>query len=119
MRIFLIVKDYKQRISREWIDAATQRLPPKLWCRFAAASLAIKVRQSREPRYLHDEFFLNTYTEARKPGRLFGYDSSKGMIGRSQTKNWIGQTLGQIKNPWTTSSLSNDQIRRLLKRTFK
>lgn len=115
----VIVKDYKQRIPREWIDAATQRLPPKIWCRFAAASLAIKVRQSREPRYLCDNFFQNTYAEARKPGRLFGFDSSRGMVGRSQTKNWIGQTLGLIKTPWTSSDLSNDQIRGLLKRTFK
>jgi len=56
----VIVKGYKQRISREWIDAATQRLPPKIWCRFAAASLAIKVRQTKEPKHLYDDFFLNT-----------------------------------------------------------
>jgi len=115
----VIVKDYRQRISRVWIDAATQRLPPKKWCRFAAASLAIKVRKCQAPRYLNDELFKNTYTEVRKPGRLFGYDSSKSMTGRAITKNWIGQTLGQIQASWTNSNLSNDQIRRMLKQTFK
>jgi len=115
----IIVKDYKQRISREWIDAATQRLPPKMWCRFAAASMAIKVRQSQYPQRLYEDIFENAYTVSRKPGRLFGYDSSKSLVGRSITKNWIGQTLGQIQSSWSNSVLSNDQIRRLLKRTFK
>jgi len=114
----IIVKDYKQRISREWIDAATQRLPPKQWSRFAASSLAIKVKQNQTPQYLKDEIFKNTYTVARKPGRLFGFDDSKSMIGRSLTRNWIGQSLGQIQASWTNMNLNNDQIRRMLKRTF-
>jgi len=62
--------------------------------------------------------FKNTYSLARKPGRLFGFDSSKTLQGRGQTKNWIGNTLGDIKSSWTNDDLSNDQIRRLLKRTF-
>lgn len=115
----IIVKDYKQRISSEWIDAATQRLPPKKWCRFAAASTAIKIKQSQLPQRLHENIFRNTYAVARKPGRLFGYDSSKSLVGRSSTKNWIGQTPGQIQPSWTNSLMSNDQIRRMLKRTFK
>jgi len=77
----IIMKDYKQRISSEWIDAATQRLPPKKWSRFAAASLAIKIRQSQLPQRLHEDIFRNTYVVSRKPGRLFGYDSSKTMVG--------------------------------------
>jgi len=113
----LIVKDYRQRISREWIDAATQRLPPKLLGKFATASLAIKIRQAKAPLGLYEEIFKNTYAETRKPGRLFGFDSSRVSVGRSMTKNWIGQTLGHIKTAWTESHLSNDQIRRLLKRT--
>jgi len=39
----IIVKDYKQLISREWIDAATQRLPTRQWGKFAAVSLVIKL----------------------------------------------------------------------------
>jgi len=38
------------------------------------------------------------YSLARKPGRLFGYDSLKILSGRAQTKNWIGSALGDIKS---------------------
>jgi len=79
---------YRQRISREWIDAATQRLPPKLWGKFAMASLAMKIRQAKAPTGLYCEIFENTYAETRKPGRLFGFDSSRVSVGRSMTKNW-------------------------------
>jgi len=115
----LIVKDYKQRIKREWIDAATQRLQPRVWGKFAATLLAIKIWQTQMPHRVYEEIFKNTYTIARKPGLLFGYDNSKSRSGRQITKNWLGQALGQIKYPWTDSTLSNDQIRRLLKKTFK
>jgi len=115
----LIVKDYKQRINREWIDAATQRLQPRMWGKFATASLAIKIRQAQKPQRVYEEIFKNTYSKARKHGLLFGYDNSKTRISRQMTKNWVGQALGEIKYPWTDSTLSNDQIRRLLKKTFK
>jgi len=112
------VNDNRQRISREWVTTATQRLPPRQWGKFAAASLAIKIRQSEVPVNVHANIFKNTYTLNRKQGRLFGYDSSKTVQGRAMTKNWIGTTLGNIKSPWIDVVLSNDQIRRLLKRTF-
>jgi len=80
--------------------------------------LAIKIRQSEVPTNIHFCIFKNTYTLSRKPGRLFGFDSSKISQGRASTKNWIGIMLGNIKSSWTNAMLSNDQIRRLLKKTF-
>jgi len=114
----LIVNDRRKRIPREWLTASTQRLPPRQWGKFAASSLAIKVRQAEVPVRMYTSMFQNTYTLSRKPGRLFGYDSSKTSQGRAATKNWIGTALGNIKTPWTNTLLSNDQIRRLLKKTF-
>jgi len=109
----IIVKDFRQ-----WIDAATQRLPPTLWWKFTAASLAIKNRQSNQPQRLYEDIFKNTYKITRKPGKFFGYDNSNSLIGRSMTRNLIGQTLAQIQGSWTDTNLSNDQIRRMLKKTF-
>jgi len=114
----LIVNDRRQRIPREWLTAATQRLPPRQWGKFAASSLAIKIRQNKAPVNIYSTIFTNTYSITRKQGRLFGFDSSKTMQGRAITRNWIGTTLGAIKSPWTGDILSNDQIRRLLKKTF-
>jgi len=65
----------RQWISREWVTATTQRVPPRQWGKFAAASLAIKIRQSEVPVNVHANIFNNTFTQNRKQGRLFGYDS--------------------------------------------
>lgn len=114
----LIVKDFRQRIPREWVTTATQRLPPRQWENFVASSLAIKIRQTCVPEKIYGNIFKNTYTLSRKEGRLFGYDSSKTVQGRAMSKYWIGSILGTIKTPRTDSNMSNDQICRLLKRTF-
>lgn len=114
----IIVKNYKQRISRDWIDATSLRLPPKQCGKFAAVSLAIKIRQTQMPQKLHKDIFKNTYNVTRKPGRLFGCDNSNTVIGRAMTRNWIGLAFGHIQSSWTDTNLSNDQIRRMLKKTF-
>jgi len=35
----LIIKDYKQRVPREWVTASSQRILPSRWWKFAAVSL--------------------------------------------------------------------------------
>jgi len=114
----IIVKYFRQRFGREWIDDAAQRLPPLYGGKFAPASLAIKIRQSSQPQRLYEDSFKNTCKITRKPGRHFGYDNSNSLIDRSMTRDWIGQTLGQIQGSWTDTNLSNDQIWRMLKKTF-
>jgi len=64
-------------------------------------SLIMKIRRTQLPVMVNNDLFKNTYTLARKPGRLFGYDSSKTFSGRGQTKNWIVSALGDIKSSWT------------------
>jgi len=81
-------------------------------------SLIMKIRRTQLPVMVYNDVFKKTYTLARKPGRLFGYDSLKTLSGHAQTKNWIGSALGDIKSSWTDSKLSDDQIQRLLKKTF-
>jgi len=88
------------------------------WAKFAAVSLIMKIRRDRLPVMIFNNVFKNTYVIARKPGRLFGFDSSKMSHGRAITKNWIGTAIGDIKSRWTENELDNDQIRRLLKKTF-
>jgi len=90
------------------------RSSDRQWDKFAASSLAIKIWQTKVPEKIYVDIFKNTYTLNRKEGRLFGFDSSKTAQGRAMTKNWIGSTLG----PWTDTEMSNDQIRRLIKRSF-
>lgn len=114
----IIMRDYRQRMSREYISEKTNRLPPRLWCRFACASFLMKMWYSGYPALLKLSAFSNTYTKARYPGLIYGFDSSKTKVGKQITKNWCGAVLEQIKVPWSNNLLSNDRIRLLLKSTF-
>jgi len=111
------LKDVRQRMSRDRITLLTKRMPPKTWMRYAACSLAIKIRLSGKPDGLQS-IFDNTFGKSRSVGRLFGYDNSSTKVGRCITKNWIGSTLGMIKQPWTESEMNSDQLRIFLKKTF-
>jgi len=111
------LKDVRQRMSRDRITQLTKRMPPKTWMRYAACSLAMKIWQHGKPDGLQS-IFENTFRKSRFMGRLYGYDSSSTKIGRCITKNWIGSTLGMIKQPWTESEMNSDQLRIFLKKTF-
>jgi len=114
----LVIKDYRQRISRTTVDRLTNRLPPKEYAKFVSCSFAMKIYYSQTPVNLGKSIFLNTYVKTRSPGRIFGFDNSKSRLGRQATRNWIGQNLSQIKDDWTTKIRSNDAIRVLLKKTY-
>jgi len=105
-------------MSRDYISEKTNRLPPRLWCRFACASFLMKMWYSGYPALLKSSAYSNTYTKVRYPGQIFGFDSSKTKIGRQITRNWCGSVLEQIKVSWTNNPLSNERIRLLLKSTF-
>jgi len=53
----LIIKDYRQRVPRKWVTASTQRLPPKQWGKFAAASLDMKICQTGVPERIYEDMF--------------------------------------------------------------
>jgi len=114
----VIVCDHRQRMSRDLISVQTNRLPPKLWCQFSAASVLMKVWQRGLPAELKESAFINTYKKTRSPGLVFGYDTSKRKAGRQITGNWCGGSVIQIKVPWTDETLSKDRIRTILKSTF-
>jgi len=114
----VVVCDHRQRMSRDRISVHTNRLPPKLWCQFSAATILMKVWQTGHPSSLRDSFFINTYTKSRSPGLLFGFDTSSHKVGRQLTSNWCGGVLSQINVPWTNDMLSKDRIRTLLKSVF-
>jgi len=110
--------DYRQRLSRNTISVRTNRLPPRLWGQFAAATVLMKMWQQNQPTELKQSIFSNTYTKTRYQGLLFGFDGSKFKIGKQTTKNWSGSVLSQIKVPWTNVQMNKDRIRTILKSTF-
>jgi len=114
----LIIRDYRQRVSRNEITTRTNRLPPDKWGKFAMASMYLNMFNAKEPENLLTSVSSNIYSRTRRQGLLFAYDASKTRIGRQSTRNWIGQTLCDIKIPWCNQSLSKDSIRLLLKKTY-
>jgi len=114
----LIIRDYRQKVSRETVTVKTKRLTPDKWARFALASLYLNMYNRKEPKTLLREASANCYTKRRKRGYIYSYDSSKTKIGKQMTKNWIGSALGEITNPWCDQSLSKDSVRVLLKKSF-
>jgi len=114
----VIVKDYRQRMSRDDISVKTNRLPPKLWCKFSCAMTLTKIWNTNMPVGLRHEAFSNTYLKNRYPGLFFGFDTSMTKVVRQVTKNWCGSALSEIKVPWTNHQLSNDRLRVFLKSTF-
>lgn len=114
----IVTRDYRQRTSREEITRATQRLPPRLWLRFAAATTLMKIWFNNRPAKLRQNVFENTFVKRRQDGLLFGFDNSTHKIGKQVTKNWCGSVLSEVKIPWTNAVLSNDRLRTVLKSTF-
>jgi len=114
----LIVRDYRQRVSREVIDKATKRLPPNLWAKYAGCSMMMNLRMQGQPIRMLTDLNTNLYTKGRKEGRLYGFDSSKSKLGKQMTRNWIGHVLGTVDEPWTNRTMNKDQIRLLVKKYF-
>jgi len=101
------------------VTEKTKRLPPDKWGKFSMASLFLNMTNNGLPRRLYNATSRNLYIKRRKPGYLFAFDSSKTKIGKQSTKNWIGMTLHPISSPWCNCALSIDNIRVLLKQTYK
>jgi len=114
----LIIRDYRQRISRELISQRTKRLPPDKWARFSLASLFLNMYGRNEPTILLQRTMANVYTKRRKSGYI-SFDSSKTTkIGKQMTKNWLGHAINEIPVPWSDRNLSKDSIRVLLKKSY-
>jgi len=115
----LVLKDYKNRISRVNVTSETQRLPPDKWSRFALASLFINNFNFDQHSSLVQRMSSNFYSKRRKPGFLYAYDSAKTKMGKQVTKNWIGNALSCLDFPWSDRSMSKDQIRIALKKSYR
>jgi len=114
----LILRDYRQRLSRQVVTEKTKRLPPDKWGKFSLASMFLNMVGRNEPVKLLRQISSNTYTKRRKPGFIYAFDSSETRVGRQMTKNWLGSALSVISSPWSDRNLSKDSVRLLLKKSY-
>ncbi len=111
------VYDFKNRINREKLEVLCRRASPKQWAKYAMATVVIKCLKTGEPSMLRFFITETLYTERRHPHIGKFYNNAKGKIGRQKLGNGL-DFFNAIKDNWLGMDLSNDAIRRLLKRTF-
>jgi len=64
----LILRDYRQKISREVVTSKTNRLPPGKQSKFALASLFFNIYNHGQPSSLIQQMSTNLYCKRRKQG---------------------------------------------------
>jgi len=116
--LHIVVCDYHQRINRDLISSKTNKLSPRIWCKYACTSSLMNIWMTCFSSSLKETAFQNTSTSERHHGLIYGFDISFSKIGRQITKNWCGGLLSQIKGRWTISLLNKDRIRTLSKAMF-
>jgi len=114
----LIIRDYRQKISRDVVTRRTKRLPPDKWAKFSLASLFLNMCRNGKPSNLLQQMSLNTYQKRRKPGFVYSYDSSRSKIGKQMTKNWLGSAINELPSPWSDRNLSKNSVRVFLKKAY-
>jgi len=89
----------------------------RLWLKYIISSTVIKIIRDERPTVLHNMIMKNLYFKRRcnSPSIL---NRSSEKCGERSISNWTGPILYQIKEPWCGTNLSDDQLRRPLKKTF-
>jgi len=114
----LIIRDYRQRVSRSEINVITNRLPPDKWSLYSMASFYLNLYNCKEPSDLLRNTSRNTYHRSRRKGYMYSFDASNSKVGKQSSRNWIGYVLQHINEPWSDKLMSKDSIRILLKKGF-
>jgi len=88
-----------------------------LWSKYNATSTIIKLIRNKHPTTLYSTLMARIYQNRRHPNPIFK-DLSKNRIGQKAISNWIEPPLQLVKTSWHERNLSDDSIRKMLKKTF-
>ncbi len=112
-------RDYRCKLSRETLTNRCMKATPDEWSKYTTASIAMQTIRDKKPTRLHDLLKQNYYSERHNVARGLFFDSSKTKIGRQSLQNRL-KHVSLIKEPWNEQGtpLSNDNIRKILKKTF-
>jgi len=114
----LIIRDFRNKVSRDDVTKRTKRLPPDKWAKFALSSLFLNMYGSGGPLSSLERISRNTYQKRRKPGFMFSYDSSRTKLGKQMTKNWLGSAINDLPHPWVDKNLTKNSVRVFLKKAY-
>jgi len=113
----IICNDWRKIWSKDSLNQATKRLPPKTWLKYNAASFIVKVTRDESPSVICADIEANLYHNPRHLNPKLR-DLSRRKIGKNCLQNWTGQIMNQIDFKWYGTILSNDRLRILLKKNF-
>jgi len=108
---------YGKNRSRDELDQMSERATPDEWSDFVVAKQFINIVRTGQPRRLYSDLISQSFIERRSPNMLLVYDTSLKKIGCQAFPNRLNVISRCIKFPWL-SSISKDQIRINLKKTF-
>jgi len=104
-------------LSNKELISRCKRVSPKEWIKYSSCSKVVKIIRENAPMCLVKRLNKNCYIESRRSGRNLFFDRSKIKIGKQSLENCL-QFFNNIDDNWTNPTLSNDQIRILMKKTF-
>ena len=113
----IAIKDHKNQLSKHVVTKRCRRACPDQWGQYLSASTLIKIMRDKTPVKLYNLLEKEMYTERRKPNKgKFRYNA-EGKIGKQKFNNRLDHLL-RIKDDWLEVGLSNNAIRKILKKTF-
>jgi len=113
----IIIGGWRCNITKEIIAQINNRLPPRLWLKYNVSSAVVKTLGDNQPFELHCRIMENMYCNRRNNNPIV-IDRSSGSIDGKSILKWTGPIISQIKKTWYGIDIKDDQLRRLLKKTF-
>jgi len=110
-------RDYNYSKSRVELTRVCKRATPSEWSRFATATRVVKTLRDKQPKVLADLLDKTLFEEPRKPGVGKFYDGSRTKYGRQSMQNRLAM-INDLGEPWLRRELSDDEIRRMMKRAY-
>jgi hypothetical protein len=109
--------DFKNQIKRSELDKMSKRATPTEWAQYSIASTVIKLYNTSDTN-IGQALRNSVYINDRLPGRGKFIDQSRLRIGKQALPNRIGPTFSRMNFDWVGYSLSDDSLRRKLKKQY-
>jgi len=115
----LVLNDFKRSLSRKTLAKRTNKANPDQLVNLKTAKCFISICTNCSPFTLFHELLSHAVIENRRPRRPWFLDMSRKRIGRQSFANRVGNLSKSLQFDWLTDEpLSNDSLRRQLKKTF-
>jgi hypothetical protein len=114
----IIMKGFRRQLLRSTLDQACQRVTPRQWSYYSAASTVAPIIRNQEPSLLYSLIANNALSNSRRFNRPSLYDTSRKKVGRQSIHNQLIDLYKTLNEDWFECGASKDSLRILFKKTF-